>query len=445
MENIPYKNIYFIGIGGIGMSAVARMLKESGIEVSGSDVSSSEVTEGLKKEGIRVHIGEDKSNLAPGIDCVIYTLAISDDNKELTGAYLRNIPVFTYSEMLGKITGQMETVAVAGTHGKTTVTAMISSAFYGINKKPHVIVGSLLSDSNKNNIKTNYLKGDKKILITEACEYKRSFLNLSPKHIAITNIDEDHLDYYRDLSDIQDAFIEFCNKLPEDGKIICNPNLPNLKPVVEKFKDKIIDYMKFLPQVPELKVLGEHNKLNGAVSLAMVSIFESNLLGVTEALKEFSGTWRRLESRGQYKKPDGSDGAILYDDYAHHPDEISASFNALSQKFSDKKISIFFHPHLYSRTRILFDDFVKVFGDAVNSKKIECLYLLPIYAAREPQDLTISSKILAKKIAEKVNDQSKIRYLNNFYQAAEIIKDYNYEKIAVTMGAGSIYKILDLI
>jgi UDP-N-acetylmuramate--alanine ligase len=469
-----YKNIYFIGIGGIGMSAIARMLKSQGVKVSGSDSSQSEVTDGLISEGITVHIGESVGNIPDDVDCVVYTLAIPKENVELVE--LQNhvmedgqkIPIYTYAQMLGKLSEGMETVAVAGTHGKTTVTAMIASGFSKTDLHPHVVIGSLISDpdqtvrdpkQNNVNKKTNYIKSGTlenggNIFVTEACEYKRSFLNLNPKHVVITNIDIDHLDYYRDLKDIHEAFIELCEKIPQDGKIVCDPDLQNLKPIVEKFPEKIIDYKEFLNKVPKLKVLGDHNKLNAAAAMACVSLFvqdsgqkiEQDLKKISDGLSEFSGTWRRLENRGQFIKQNGELGSILYDDYAHHPDEISAGISALYKEFSDKKINIFFQPHLYSRTKTLGDDFIKVFVESLQEKKIGNLYVLPIYAAREKKDETISSEILVNKIIESYPKfENNVFYIENFQNAVDKIKLMNSGNVVVTVGAGDVYKILDLL
>jgi len=336
------------------MSAIARMLRGQGVEISGSDMSESDVTRGLQNIGVVVNFEQLAENLGDEdgenlIDCIVYTTAIGDDNPEFLEAKKRGLPIYKYAEMLGQLSAGMNTVAVSGTHGKTTTTAMISKSFSGTELEPHTIVGSLLPEFKSNYIKGGSLERGGNILITEACEYKRSFLNLSPSHVVITNLDEDHLDYYRDLSDIQDAFISLCEKLPEDGKIICDPSLPNLEPIVEKFGDKIIDYKKFLEDVPEMKVIGEHNRLNAAAALAAVSLFVNEISGAKNSLREFKGTWRRLENRGK-----NENGAVLYDDYAHHPDEIFAGISALSEAFPDKKLCIFFQPHLYSRTKILF-------------------------------------------------------------------------------------------
>lgn len=426
---IEYENIYFIGIGGVGMSAIARMLKTRGAIVSGSDMSETQVTQGLREEGVNVNLEQIAENLSDEIDAVVYTTAVPENNPELVEAKKRGLPIYTYAQMLGLLSKDLDTIAVSGAHGKTTTTAMLSSAFIGANRKPHVIIGSLLPS-----IKSNYIKGEENLLVTEACEYNRTFLNLNPKHLVITNIDEDHLDYFKDLADIQSAFVEVAEKLPEDGKIICDPSLPNLAPIVEKFSDKIIDYKKFVPEVPELKVIGKHNILNGAAALATVSIFEEDLSGAKNGLANFSGTWRRLETRDPNKN-----GAVIYDDYAHHPDEIKATIQSLHENFPDKKIIVFFQPHLYSRTKLLMDGFIKSLSEA------DEIYLLPIYAAREPADPEISSEILTQKMKEVAEDDSKIEYLNTFEEAAKKINEKGSDNIVVTMGAGDVYKILDLI
>lgn len=428
---IEYNNIYFIGIGGVGMSAIARMLRSRGAVVSGSDASESLVTEGLQEEGIKVNLTQVAENLENRIECVVYTTAIPEDNPELVEAKKRGLPIYTYAQMLGILSKDLDTIAISGAHGKTTTTAMTSAAFHGAGKKPHVIIGSLLPS-----IKSNYIKGTEDLLITEACEYNRTFLNLSPKHLVITNIDEDHLDYFKDLDDIKSAFVEMAEKVHKDGKIICDPTSPNLAQVVEKFADKIIDYTKFMSEVPKLKVIGKHNIANAAAALAAVSIYKGkdDLEGAKKGLEEFSGTWRRLEVRGT----NGSD-AVIYDDYAHHPDEIHATISSLKGEFPNKKIVVFFQPHLYSRTKLLLDGFVKALSEA------DEIYLLPIYAAREKEDSSISSEILTDKLKEVSQDGKVVEYLDSFEEAAKKINEKDSENIVVTMGAGDVYKILDLI
>jgi UDP-N-acetylmuramate--alanine ligase len=428
-----YKKFHFIGIGGIGMSALARLLKSKNKIISGSDSSNSEIIESLQKEGIKVSIGHGVENLEHDTDCVVYTLAISRDNPEFLRAQEMGLPFFTYAQMLGQVSSGMKTIAVSGTHGKTTTTAMINSALRGAGLKPNMIVGSLLSEG-----KTNFLAGENsgdhgndgqnnngaEIFLAEACEYKKSFLNLLPTILVITNIEEDHLDFYKDLSEIKSAFMEMADKVPENGKIICDFEDKNISEILEKYRSKCINSRDFISSIPELIVLGEHNVRNAAMAIAVAKVLNLDLEKAKNGVAGFKGTWRRLEHHGQNKN-----GALIYDDYGHHPTEILASFNALRQKYPNKKITIFFQPHLYSRTKMFFDDFVNVL------EKFDKVYLLPIYAAREVNDSTISSE----KIAEII---SGAEVLQDFAAAKKKVLEIKDDSIILTMGAGDVYLIL---
>lgn len=428
-----YKKFHFIGIGGIGMSALARLLKSKNKIISGSDSANSEIIESLQKEGIKVSIGHDAENLGYDVDCVVYTLAISSDNPEFLLTQKNNLPIFTYAEMLGQVSGGMKTIAVSGTHGKTTTTAMINSALRGAGLKPNMIVGSLLSEG-----KTNFLAGENsgdlgnngktnngaEIFLAEACEYKKSFLNLSPTILVITNIEEDHLDFYKDLSEIKTAFMEMADKVPKDGKIICDFEDKNIAEILQKHQSRCVNSHDFISLVPELFVLGEHNIRNASSALAVVKVLNLDLEKAKEGVASFKGTWRRLEYHGQNKN-----GALIYDDYGHHPTEITASLNALRHKYPNKKITIFFQPHLYSRTKIFFNDFTRILN------KFDKVYLLPIYAAREVNDPTISSE----KIAEKI---SGAEVLQDFAAAKKKVSEIKDDSIILTMGAGDVYLIL---
>jgi len=418
-----YSRVHFIGIGGIGMSALARLMKSRDKIVTGSDVSQSAITKSLNKEGIAVSIGHSEKNLADDVDCVVYTLAISSDNPELLKAGEKNLSVFTYAGMLGLVSGDSKTIAVSGTHGKTTTTAMINSALRAAGIKPNVIVGSLLSGD-----ETNFLPGEgesKKIFLTEACEYKKSFLNLKPSILVITNIEEDHLDFYRDLADIKGAFMEMADKVPARGKIVCDFNDANVEEIVKKYEKKCLNTRDFLSAVPELKVPGEHNRRNAACALAVAKILKVDLKKAQRGLANFCGTWRRLEPRGKNKR-----GAIIYDDYGHHPTEITASLEALRQKYPGKKIVVFFQPHLYSRTKTLFGGFVAVL------KKFDKVYLLPIYAAREPNDPSISSEKIAGRVPG-------AEVLENFDTARKKLAEIEKDRLILTLGAGDVYLILE--
>jgi len=425
--NIFNKNNYhFIGIGGIGISAIAKMLKMQGKKVSGSDSAESEITEDLRKLGIDIKIGQRTENIPEETEVVVYTIAIPSDNPEFQGAKKReqeaksttertsgakrgqesgvaDFALLSYPQALGELSKNMFTIAVSGTHGKTTTTAMIAHILQKAGLDPTVIVGSKMLGKEKN---SNFHAGKGKYLVVEACEYKRSFLNLSPKILVITNIEPDHLDYYKDLEDIKSAFRELKNKVPKDGFVITK----------SEYEKIIKDFALLLP--------GEHNIWN-----AQAAIKATEMLGIPqekakEFLKDFRGTWRRLEHKGE------KDGAIFYDDYAHHPTEITASLSALRKKHPDRKLVAVFEPHQQSRTKLLFEDFVKSLSLA------DQVFIAPIYAARETPDPSISNKILADAVNKFVPAEP-VENAENMGKKFQIISK---PLCLILMGAGDIYK-----
>jgi UDP-N-acetylmuramate--alanine ligase len=429
---IDFKKIHFIGIGGIGMSALARLFKSRGLQVSGSDISRSEITDALEKEGIKIFLSQVAENISDDIDCVIYTIAVKGDNPEFVEVKKRDLPIFTYAEMLGKVSADYYTIAISGTHGKTTTTAMTTKIFQDLNLKPNAIVGSLLSES-----KSNFVSGESNYFIVEACEYGRSFHNLSPKILVITNLEEDHLDYYADLAEIQEAFKEMVQKVPADGFIICDPEDENLKTVIDEAKGQIINYKKYVEELPHLFVPGGHNRQNAAAALAVIEAVknietEIDINAAKESLKSFKGTWRRLEFKGET-----INGALVYDDYAHHPSEIKSSLLALKEKYSDKKILVIFQPHLYSRTKSFLEGFAEVLRQFCDR-----VIVLPIYAAREKSDGTIDSMMLVEKIYE-----DKAEHADNFFEATKLSLDkmINTEWVIVTVGAGDVSRISNML
>ncbi len=416
MKLSEYKNVHCIGIGGIGLSALARYCHTQGATVTGSDGSDSRITHDLRKEGMTVYLGHNSAHLSLDTDLVIYTIAVADSNPELAVAKAKGITRMSYPEALGLLTQEYTTIAVCGTHGKTTTTAMVASMLKACGISPTVIVGSLLSDKG-----TNFIQGDSEYLVVEACEYRRSFLNLKPTHCIVTNIDEDHLDYFKDLDDIKSAFQSFVDKLPEQGSLITHSDVA-LSTIAKKIDADAIDKDGI-----ELSVLGEHNKRNAQLVVALAqSLALSDVLAL-EGLKAFSGTWRRLEYRGTQK------GAILYDDYGHHPNEIRASLEALRERYiSGKfKLIVVFQPHLYSRTKLLLDDFSESFSLA------DTICILPIYASREEDDGTISSHDLVEKthnaIAMETFEEVK-KYLD---------KNAHSGSVVLTIGAGDVYRLYD--
>ncbi len=421
------KKIHFIGIGGIGVSAIARLFLERGVTVSGSDRDSSIITEKLRKDGAAIFVGHDANHVPVDCNLVVYSPAIPETNPELTLAREKVIATYSYPEALGLISKGMRTVAVSGTHGKTTTTAMIAEVLISAKKSPTVIVGSLLKSG------TNFVHGTSDIFVVEACEYKRSFLNLSPEILVITNIDNDHLDYYKDIADIQSAFRELAMKVPATGFIVADMSNENTVQALSGVSASIIDY-QLRSQAPklELAVPGEHNIRNAKAALAVAL-----LLGVSEedavtSLKGFQGTWRRMEYKGEM-----ANGVIIYDDYAHHPTEIKATLQGFRSKFPTERIRVVFQPHLYSRTKLLLNEFAESFSDA------DEVIVAPIYAARETPDPEISGEILAHAIADHQKVAGlRVWAMHDFPAIVDYLRDTAKKgDIIVTMGAGDVNKV----
>ncbi len=429
------KKVHFIGIGGIGISAIARMLSLEGKSVTGSDRSESEVTQELEKIGIKVFIGQKAGNISAGTDLVIYTIAILDDNEELAKARELGIVCITYPQALGIVSKHKYTIAVSGAHGKTTTTAMIAKMLIDAGKDPTVVVGSMLKKNlppapslkKEGEQLTNFIAGKSKYLVAEACEYRRSFLNLSPSIVVITNIDDDHLDYYKDIEDIKSAFIELVEKIPKDGYLVCNLEQLHIADVVKKAKCTVVDYELFGDQNLKLSVPGEHNLSNAAAVLAVADILKIDRLQAETSLQEFAGTWRRFEYKGMTKN-----GARVYDDYGHHPTEVQATIRGARSLFPDKRIIVAFQPHLYSRTKQHLTHFGTAFSDA------DEVIIAPIYAAREPEDKTISSGILAAEISQHGMPASALPSLE---AVASCLAGCDENSVIIVMGAGDIYTV----
>lgn len=397
---------YFIGIGGIGVSALARKYLAEGWQVSGSDRSRSLVTDELEQLGVSIYLQQEASNVPSDASVVIYTIALSEDHPELARARELGLRLLSYPEALGELTRTHQTVAVAGTHGKTTTTAMIAQIALDAGLDPTVVVGSFLL--REDGSKTNFIAGQSKLLIVEACEYRRSFLNLQPEILVITNIDNDHLDYYRDLDDIKSAFAELVAKVPAGGKVI-----------TEK------EYSQ-MPGGLKLKVPGAHNIRNAQAALAVAEVLGVPREQAVKSLEGFVGTWRRFEYKGAL-----ASGAKVYDDYAHHPSEIKATL-AGAREVTKGQLWAIFQPHLYSRTKLLFSDFANSFVAA------DKVLLTDIYAAREPADPAVSSRDLAQAIGEKA------RYCASLEQVAQIIQaEVGPDDLVLMMGAGDIYHLAD--
>ena len=421
-------NIHFIGIGGIGISALAGLLFSLGKNISGTeDNESPETLDTLRAKGVKISLGLDPLKL-PLAACYIYSDAWLSNHPEIINeAKKRDVPVMSYFEALGEVTNEFFLIAIAGTHGKTTTTAMVGDVLENGGLDPTVVVGSLRSVSG-----SNFRKGESEYFVVEADEYLRHFLNLSPRILVITNIEEDHLDYYKNLKDIESAFLVLANKVPQSGFIVCDSKDETVARIVKGAQAKIIDYNKFLFKVPKLLMPGLHNRKNAAVALAIAKVMGIKPQDSIGALTKFSGTWRRFEYRGETKN-----GMVLYDDYAHHPTEIMATLSGARELFPNKKITVIFQPHLYSRTKLLLHEFAGAFSQA------EKVIILPIYAAREKPDSTISSAILAEEI---IKQGTNAKYVSTFDDATDyILENGKKGDLLITMGAGNVYKAGEMV
>ena len=443
------KKIHFIGIGGISMSGLAQILIKSGYTVSGSDMNSSHITTKLKEKGAKIYIGHNGDNIKD-VDLVIYTAAISFDNPEYIKSKQLNIPLMDRAEFLGQIMkGHKYNVAVAGTHGKTTTTSMLAHIVLKEDVDPTILIGGELDA-----IGGNVLAGNSDYFITEACEYKASFLKFFPYIGTILNIDADHLDYYKDINHIKETFKKFINIIPKEGYLVANVEDENVKTILhdnnfncniftyginngvlkaknikyntlgcatfDVFKDDILLFKI------NLNVPGEHNVLNALASIAAALILSFSKESITCGLSSFKGTHRRFELKGT------KDGVTVIDDYAHHPTEIKATLNA-AKNYPHNKIYCVFQPHTYSRTLSLFEDFSDSFFNMDN------LILADIYAAREKDTGIVSSNMLGDRIREKnVNCIN----LHSFDKIVDHLK-HNLKEgdLLLTMGAGDVFKV----
>ncbi len=421
------KKVHFIGIGGIGMSGLARLLLGEGKEVSGSDKTASAITEALEIEGVKFYGVQSKDNFDYSDsgalpDLVVYTEAMAKDHEELQQARALNIKTINYFDALGMIANEYYLIAVAGSHGKTTTTAMLIDIFEEAGLDPSAIVGSLRSKT-----KSNYRRGKSKYFIVEACEYKRDFLSLQPDILVITNLEHEHVDYYKNLKEVQLAFRELALKVPMEGFVIANIGDKNLDPVLTGLEATVVDYSKNFNPLRTLTVPGMHNQMNAAGAVAASLQVGINLETVERALENFAGTWRRFEFKGEVN------GAKIYDDYGHHPTEIRATIQGARELYSSKKITLVFEPHTYSRTNELFVDFASALSLA------DRVILLPIYAAREQN----SSGVTHTKLAEAVNAISpRAEAVGDFQTAINSIKlSLSESDLVLVMGAGTVTQI----
>jgi UDP-N-acetylmuramate--alanine ligase len=352
----------------------------------------------------------------------VYTEAVAQDNPELVFARELGIKTVNYFEALGEVANEYYLIAVAGTHGKTTTTAMLIDIFEEASFDPSAIVGSLRSKTG-----SNYRAGKSKYFIVEACEYKRDFLTLKPDVLIITNIELEHVDYYKDLVDVQSAFTELAERVPEEGAVIANITDPNVVPVLSSLSCSIIDYRSHINLSQKLRQPGLHNRQNAAAAAAAATFVGIEEGFIRNALENFAGTWRRFEYKGDVH------GAHVYDDYAHHPTELKASIAGVRELYPDKKLTVVFQPHTFSRTQELFDDFVTVLS------KADRVFLIPVYAARSEEGYTKTSEDLARTLlAQGVHEE---HFLTHGACALAVKESVGAGDVVLVMGAGDVTRI----
>ena len=422
MNSSSPQKVHFIGIGGIGMSALAQYFKDQNVVVTGSDREESPVTELLEKKGMRIVIGQKAENVPTGADMAVYSDAVPEDNLERARARELGIPQLSYFEMLGGVSKGKKTIAVAGTHGKTTTTGMLAKILGDAGASPTAVVGSIVKDFG-----SNYLHGDSDIFVVEACEYRDHLLELSPHVLVITNLEWDHTDYFPSLEALQNTFKKAIDKVPAEGIIVTDPNNRNIALLLAVAKACVVDYTK--EPSYDLRLPGEFNQNNARAAAAAARAVLPSITDsiIAESLEAFQGTWRRFEYKGKT-----ANGADVYDDYAHHPTAVKETLKALRAK-TNGKIIVAFHPHLYSRTRDLLNEFATSFRDADKA------FIAPIYAAREVDDGTISSEILAERIRATGIDATAL----DLDVIEKKLADAEKGDTIITMGAGDIYKVAD--
>ena len=428
MQN--YQQVHFIGIGGIGISALAYLALEEGKKVTGSDIADSALINDLQKNGAHISIGHDNRNIIDDTELVIYSEAIDPDtNPEYLKAKSMGLPLLSYFQALGQISKTKKTIAVIGTHGKTTTTAMLGLTLIKAGLDPTVIVGSKLKEFSYKNVYIG--KGD--LLIVEACEYRRSFLNLEPFGAVLLNCEAEHLDYYKDEQDYLNAYIELIKKIPATGFLVANMDDKNVEQIVKNCVGKVIPIQAkdWEALGLRLQVMGDFNQLNALHAYKTAEMLGADTNKIRQSLEEFNGTWRRMELKGKFNE------ALLIDDYGHHPTEIQLTLKAIKQKYPKKRLICVFQPHQYSRTHLMLGDFEKAFRSA------DKVIVTDIYAARDSE--MDRAKINSEKLADIIRkNHMDVTWGKDLTNTFHLLKNgVGKNDVLVTMGAGDISNLAE--
>ena len=452
MYHINFKqplHVHFIGIGGISMSGLSEILLKEKFTISGSDTKPSALTERLTSLGATVFYPQQASNIIDGIDVVVYTAAIRENNPELMEVKRKGLPTLTRAELLGQLMKNYNTpIAISGTHGKTTATSMLSHILLAAEKDPTISVGGILKA-----IGGNIRVGTSDIFVTEACEYTNSFLDFFPKIAVILNVEEDHMDFFKDIDDIRTSFHRFATLLPESGALIINQDIEHKEKITDGLNCKIVTYSETQEADYSatditfdewgnasfnliiygenkgritLSVAGNHNVSNALSAIAVADLLGISLEQVQKGLLSFTGTDRRFQYKGE------RNGFTIIDDYAHHPTEIRATLTSI-RNYPHREVWCIFQPHTYTRTKAFFHEFAEALSLA------DHVILADIYAARETDTLGVSSEALAEEIQTLGADAY---YLPSF-EAIEnfVLKKCIHGDVLITMGAGDVVNI----
>lgn len=440
----PGRKGHLIGVGGVSMSSLAEVLQDMGIIITGSDMNENQNVRGVRAHGIEVFIGHRAENVGDDVEFVVRTAAVHDDNPEIVAARERGIPVFERTQAWGAISkGYNNALCISGTHGKTTTTSMCTHILMAADKDPTVMIGGTLPLLN-----AGHRVGRGNTIVMEACEYYNSFLSFHPTVAVILNIEEDHLDFFKDLADIKNSFREFALRTPEDGCVVVNADDANSMDAVKDIDRKVITFgltpeadvyaenVRYVGANSEFDIMykgrlftdvtlhvpGVHNVKNALAATAACICLGVRPLAVKYGLAGFNGAGRRFEFKGKFN------GAEIYDDYAHHPGELKALLDTV-ETLNYQRTILAFQPHTYSRTAALFDDFVE------QLKRPDVLMLAEIFAAREKNTIGISSADLADKIENSF-------YFSTFDELEAALRvSARPGDIILTVGAGDIYKV----
>jgi UDP-N-acetylmuramate--alanine ligase len=444
------RRVHFIGIGGSGMSGLARMLLDGGAIVSGSEPNPNKTSFELTQRGAKISRDQVGELLSKDIDLVVRTAAVPDSNREFIAAKALGIKSIKYAEMLGQVMAERFGVAVAGTHGKSTTTAMISYALLQCGGDPSFVVGGTVPQ-----LGGGSRSGASNLFVAEACEYDRSYHNLRPRVALLMNIEEDHLDCYKDIDDIVHSFRAFCALVPGDGLIVANGADENVARVVAGQKARVervglgdgFDWSTTPTGIEngchrgeirrngkvvgrmKLSVAGQHNLFNATMAVAACAACGVDPAKAADAIGGFTGVDRRMSRVGAYN------GAIVVDDYGHHPTEIRATLAALRERYAPKRLWCIFQPHQHSRTRFLLDDFATAFTDADET------IVSDIYFVRDSE--AEKQAVSAKDLVDRVNDNGqRARHVADFKAIVDLLRHEVREgDLVVTMGAGNVWEI----